>query len=298
MELEISETQYAFCHVLCDNRCCGLALNQTRLCHLRHRTNRDKLGLAEFGLSMSESGLPMQTARARSARLSYLPRSVGAVQTKLVVGLALGVGLLGWLGWGLSRVFQQSVSVYWLTDANSDIHYVIEERTVSALSQDRAIAVGLNMLIDGHPQEHLLSAVPTDTELLGARQEGDEIYLDFSAEFASGGGASSLLGRVTQVLYTATSAAPTAKVWIAVEGEPVEVLSGEGLLVEQPLTRDSFPPNFKDYIASPQELQQGLGQEPDIVEPLRDPDGLEDSNGLGGNSGWPEPNSSLSGNTI
>ncbi|MEM8716272.1 MAG: GerMN domain-containing protein, partial [Cyanobacteria bacterium P01_G01_bin.4] len=111
---------------------------------------------------------------------------MGAVQTKLAIGLALGVGVLGWVGWGLSRALQQSVSVYWLTDANSDIHYVIEERRVNALSSDRALAAGLNILLDGHPQDQLLSAVPTDTELLGARQEGDEIYLDFSEEFASG----------------------------------------------------------------------------------------------------------------
>ncbi|MEM9568973.1 MAG: GerMN domain-containing protein [Cyanobacteria bacterium P01_E01_bin.34] len=219
---------------------------------------------------------------------------MGAVQTKLAIGLALGIGVLGWVGWGLSRALQQSVSVYWLTDANNDIHYVIEERTVNALNSDRAIAAGLNILIDGHPQDQLLSAVPAETELLGAKQDGDEIYLDFSEEFASGGGASSLLGRVTQVLYTATSATPTAKVWISVEGEPVEVLSGEGLVVEQPLTRDSFPPSFKDYIASPQELEQALesnplshseytpNADPGIPDPLQDSESLQEINDTGG----------------
>lgn len=272
--------------------CCGEPV-------LRCPVNRDKLETAELDPVMSESGLLMDSDRTCPPRLLNCSRTFGAVQTKLAVGLALGVGLLGWVGWGVSRASQQSVSVYWLTDANSDIHYVIEERTVRGFSDDRAIAAGLNILIDGHPQDQLLSAVPTNTELLGARQEGDEIYLDFSEEFASGGGASSLLGRVTQVLYTATSSAPAAKVWIAVEGEPVEVLSGEGLLVEQPLTRASFPPNFKDYIASPQQLEQDLESAPDPnaehntgssltsesdlhinsdtdpVDRLQDPDGLD-----------------------
>jgi len=46
--------------------------------------------------------------------------------------------------------------------------------------------------------------------------------------------------RVAQVLYTATSLQPNAKVWIDIEGKPLEVLGGEGLLLEQPLTRESF----------------------------------------------------------
>ncbi|MEL7083298.1 MAG: GerMN domain-containing protein [Cyanobacteria bacterium J06597_1] len=284
--------------------------------------SRDKLELAEFGPCMSTPGRQIHINPACPSRLSLsskpsflsrwsdFPYSMGAVQTKLAIGLALGVGVLGWVGWGLSRALQQSVSVYWLTDANSDIHYVVEERRVNALSSDRALAAGLNILLDGHPQDQLLSAVPTDTELLGARQEGDEIYLDFSEEFASGGGATSLLGRVTQVLYTATGSTPAAKVWISVEGEPVEVLSGDGLLVEQPLTRDSFPPNFKDYIASPQDLEQALesnpdpnsefapNADPDTPEPLRDPESLGGVNGTGGTPEDGEPSSGLLAPTI
>ena len=174
--------------------------------------------------------------------------------TTAVLGLAIGLGGLGWVGWGLSRMLQQRVSLYWLTDANSDIHYVIEEREVRALSDAQAIAVGLNILIDGHDREQLISAIPPQTELLGAHYEGTAIHLDFSEEFASGGGATSLLGRVTQVLYTATSLAPDSQVIISVEGDPVEVLSGEGLLLEQPLTRASFSPSFKPYIVPSQDL--------------------------------------------
>ena len=166
---------------------------------------------------------------------------------KLAVGVAIFLGIAGWGGWGISRLLRKQVAVYWLTDGNNDIHYVIHEREVSAVSNSQAISIGLNILIEENPQEQLLSAIPEDTKLLNAHQTGDEIFLDFSDEFRHGGGSTSLLGRVTQVLYTATSLAPQSQVWLSVEGELVEVLSGEGLPIDQPLTRSSFPPSFKPY---------------------------------------------------
>jgi spore germination protein GerM len=54
-----------------------------------------------------------------------------------------------------------------------------------------------------------------------------------------------MTGRLAQILYTATSIAPNSKLWLEVEGKPLEVLGGEGLEVSQPLDRRQFEQDFE-----------------------------------------------------
>jgi spore germination protein GerM len=46
--------------------------------------------------------------------------------------------------------------------------------------------------------------------------------------------------RVAQLVYTATGVAGVDAVRIALDGELVEAIGGEGLVVDHPLTRDEF----------------------------------------------------------
>ena len=88
------------------------------------------------------------------------------------------------------------------------------------------------------------SNIPQGTQLRSLTIKDDGIYVDLSQDFKYGGGSNSMIGRLQQVLYTATSLDPNAQVWISLEGQPLTLLGGEGLEIPQPLSRQLFQSEF------------------------------------------------------
>ncbi len=141
---------------------------------------------------------------------------------------------------------EQTAQVYWLKDEGGQIQLVPTPVTSEAANQPEArLRSALETLLAGQPaSSEVGSTIPAGTALRSVAIESDGVHVDLSADFKSGGGSASMSGRLGQIVYTATTLDPTAKVWISIEGEPLEVLGGEGLIVDQPMTRQSFDENF------------------------------------------------------
>lgn len=78
------------------------------------------------------------------------------------------------------------------------------------------------------------SEIPRGTILLGIDKKGDQVELNLSRRFASGGG-TSLETRLEQLRRTVAESAGDKKVFLSVEGQRLSATAGDGLEVKQPI---------------------------------------------------------------
>jgi len=88
--------------------------------------------------------------------------------------------------------------------------------------------------------ERVSSAVPAGTRLLGLNIEDGLATVDLSSEFESGGGSLSMQMRLAQVVFTLTQFPTVDRVEFRLDGEPVDVFSGEGIVLDGPVDRGDY----------------------------------------------------------
>ena len=84
------------------------------------------------------------------------------------------------------------------------------------------------------------SQIPAGTQLLGLSVEGGVATVDLTSEFESGGGSASMNMRIAQVVYTLTQFPTIKGVLFELDGQHVDVLGGEGVVVDEPVTRKDY----------------------------------------------------------
>lgn len=137
----------------------------------------------------------------------------------------------------------ENLEVYWLND-NLDLiptSISLQKANNKQTSLENLFAV----LLAGNTQGNNSTTIPEGTKILALKVEKDGIHLNLSQDFLSGGGSASMIGRLGQIIYTATSMDNNAQVWINIDGQPLTELGGEGLAIEQPMTRIIYDEYFK-----------------------------------------------------
>lgn len=140
---------------------------------------------------------------------------------------------------------EQTVQIYLLKDDGAEPQGLPVPVQVAATEPAQLLSAAFDKLLTVTATDpNAPTAIPQGTQLRNIKVDSDGIHVDLSAEFTTGGGSNLMIGRLQQVLYTATALEPDAKVWISVEGKPLTLLGGEGLEVPQPLTRQVFKSEF------------------------------------------------------
>jgi germination protein M len=102
--------------------------------------------------------------------------------------------------------------------------------------QDEAEAVLVTLLgIDSFD-----TAIPAGTAVDALTVDGTTAIVDLSDEFASGGGTLSVTARLAQLTFSLTALGGIDEVLLVEGGDPVEVFSSEGLVLDGPMVRADF----------------------------------------------------------
>ena len=191
------------------------------------------------------------------------------VATPILIGLSLlliGTGYVTAI-WALTRVVLPTVSkspvleevkpgkfspqIYQLEIVNDRIQLIPKVVNTAATSPKLALTEALEKLLTQSSAFDPTTTIPAQTRLLDLDISKDGVHIDLSPEFTQGGGSSSMIYRVAQVIYTATSIDSQTPVFLSIEGRALNdnyPLGGEGLTLEYPVTRQQFEREFlADY---------------------------------------------------
>jgi spore germination protein GerM len=135
-------------------------------------------------------------------------------------------------------VEQQFVELYFIKEGLS------AATVIRAVDAPMVATNAIKALIAGPtPAEmdtELSTAIPADTLLLGLTIDNGLATIDLSREFEVGGGSFNILSRLAQVVYTLTQFPTVDEVLFYIDGEPVEVFSGEGVVLGDPVSRADY----------------------------------------------------------
>ncbi len=132
--------------------------------------------------------------------------------------------------------------------AGGDAHLVPVTRTVPSTLAVATAAVRALLAGPAPDERGLVTMIPAGSKLLGIAIDGSVATVDVTGTFESGGGSASMLGRLAQLVYTATQFPTVDALRLRLDGQPVQSIGGEGVIVGTGLGRadatGSLPPIF------------------------------------------------------
>lgn len=150
-----------------------------------------------------------------------------------------------------TEVDELTLNVYFIRDEHLTVgHRVIPHTLAVGTAAMEALLAGPSAY---EADLGFTSEIPEGSELLGLEIENAIATVNLSAEFESGGGSFSMSGRLAQVIYTLTQFPTVDEVEFLLEGEPVDVFSGEGIVIDGPAGRGFehlLPAIFVESIAA------------------------------------------------
>ena len=151
--------------------------------------------------------------------------------------------------------------VYFAKDTGTAFTLESVPRVARSGDLEERVSAQVRALVEGptptETEDGLATSLPAGTRVLGASLDDGLLTVDLSREFGSGlhrslvreqrlartasavpGGTASMVGRLNQLYYTLSQPAGVRAVSLEMEGRPLRVLGGEGIIVDSVWVRD------------------------------------------------------------
>lgn len=141
-------------------------------------------------------------------------------------------------------VLQEKVSVYFIgQNSSKEDVYKIVQRDYDAEKDGTKLDYAINLLLKGpsakESAQGIYSEIPKGTKLRSISKVNGKLYIDLNDDFEQGGGTDGLYKRLYQLIKTVNQNT-NENVYLKIEGREVDVIGGEGIMLQQPLNPHSL----------------------------------------------------------
>ena len=134
----------------------------------------------------------------------------------------------------------KEVKVYFTkSKAPEELSLILVSRKIS--KDDSIVGAALKELFlgptKGEELRGVMTEIPVGTRLIKVEESEDEVLVDLSSQYLTGGGSAAMQLRYLQIYKTLKKICPYKNIYLNVEGKSLKTIGGEGLEVTQPLTK-------------------------------------------------------------
>ena len=140
-------------------------------------------------------------------------------------------------------VEETTVNIFFTKVTSSKDVYVAVSRKKPQNYKSSDVEYAVKTLLNGPTKyersQGIYSEIPSTTRLIWLKETPNKVVINFSDDFGFGGGGDSLYKRVYQLIKTVNH--NTRKpVYLYINGRQADIIGGEGLMLKQPLRKDSL----------------------------------------------------------
>ncbi len=122
-----------------------------------------------------------------------------------------------------------------------EVYRAVKREYVPEVDGTSRLKFALKSLVNGPSAKEkklgVYTEVPAGTRLISVTETPSKVVINLSGEFELGGGTDGLYKRLFQLIKT-TKRNSNLPIYLQLNGKQVEVIGGEGIMINQPLTED------------------------------------------------------------